>query len=330
MATMTLYASEILVNNSSSGSPVYTWTDYTTSGTPYVASHGNGTPQNCQLKFGANPILASSAVHNITFNYYVSAITDTSTDTKFSVYPTNTNKHSIEGGFSSPESFPPIGGKLIGQTTSSGWKSADITSQWVQLSSVGGIWYLLMNLGTSWGGSAKLSLTSNASASKMNVVINYTPPYTACTAPNAISVSNNNVRPDEMVTLSWSGAAGGTANAISGYDIYRSTSVGSGYALLMSVTSTSSAASTSVSAPMTKGATYYYKVVTKGVAGAAYHSGQSSAYAALSTAPYGNTVGYYQGGAMILCEIYYFNGSEWMECIPYYRHGGGWKECHSG
>ena len=47
--------------------------------------------------------------------------------------------------------------------------------------------------------------------------------YSAPSAPTSLSFSANNVAPGATVTLSWSGAAAGTNNAITGYKVYRST-----------------------------------------------------------------------------------------------------------
>lgn len=111
--------------------------------------------------------------------------------------------------------------------------------------------------------------------------------YTACTAPTAVSVSSTGVAPGAIVTLSWSGAAAGTNNAITGYQVYRATSATGTYSLLSSVTSTATSGSTTVSAPTTSGSSYCYKVLTVGTK-SGYNSGQSSQYATLTctfTAP---------------------------------------------
>ena len=47
--------------------------------------------------------------------------------------------------------------------------------------------------------------------------------YSAPSAPTSLSLSANNVAASATVTLSWSGAAAGTNNAITGYKVYRST-----------------------------------------------------------------------------------------------------------
>ncbi|MBQ8201227.1 MAG: hypothetical protein IJZ74_05610, partial [Clostridia bacterium] len=105
--------------------------------------------------------------------------------------------------------------------------------------------------------------------------------YTACTAPTTVKVSTTNVAPGASVTLSWSGAAAGTNNAITGYQIYRSTSASSTYSLLTSVSVTATSGSATVTAPTASGSSYYYKVLTVGTK-SGYNSGQSSTYATLT------------------------------------------------
>ena len=108
--------------------------------------------------------------------------------------------------------------------------------------------------------------------------------YTACTAPTAVSVSANNVAPGASVTLSWSGAAAGTNNAIAQYQVYRATAAAGSYSLLTTVTGTATSGSTGVTAQTTRGSSYYYKVLTVGAV-SGYNSGQSTAYATLTTMP---------------------------------------------
>lgn len=105
--------------------------------------------------------------------------------------------------------------------------------------------------------------------------------YTACSAPTTVKVSTTNVAPGASVTLSWSGAAAGTNNAITGYQIYRSTSASGSYSLLTSISTTATSGSTTVTAPTASGSSYYYKVLTVGTK-SGYNSGQSSAYATLT------------------------------------------------
>jgi len=110
------------------------------------------------------------------------------------------------------------------------------------------------------------------------VTINYTP-TTACTAPTSVGVNNAAPAPSASVILSWSGAGAGTNNAVVGYNIYRATSAGGTYYYLTN----SATASVAVTSPSNVGSSYYYKVLTRGAAGATYYSGLSSAYAGLTT-----------------------------------------------
>ena len=95
------------------------------------------------------------------------------------------------------------------------------------------------------------------------------------TAPSTVTTPTN-VAPSSTHNLTWSGAAAGTNNAISTYEIHRSTDGGATYSLL----TTDSASPLAVTAPSTNGGTYSYKVKT---VGARSSSGLSSAYATLTT-----------------------------------------------
>ena len=120
----------------------------------------------------------------------------------------------------------------------------------------------------------------NMTFASNSVVIDYTPPYTKCTAPTTVTVSPSSTGRSKTASLSWSGAGDGTNNAITGYDVYYSTtSSTSGFALLSSPT----ASPIDVTSSATNGGTIYYKVVAKGAAGASYYSDMSSAVATLTS-----------------------------------------------
>ena len=124
--------------------------------------------------------------------------------------------------------------------------------------------------------------SSSVTYSSISLTITYTEPYSACTAPSTVSTPTD-VAPGTDVTLSWSGAGAGTNNAITGYQVYRSTSAASGYtALGNKVVATATSGSLTVTSHATNGSSYYYKVATIGTV-AGYDSGQSSAYATLKT-----------------------------------------------
>jgi len=128
----------------------------------------------------------------------------------------------------------------------------------------------LVNLGAQSGSLAYADIT---------VYVDYTEPYSKCTPPTTVAVSPVSTGKSKNASLSWSGAAGGTNNALNGYDVYRSTSPTSGFTLL----SSPSASPISVESPATNGGKFYYKVVAKGAAGAIYYSDLSSAYATLES-----------------------------------------------
>lgn len=98
---------------------------------------------------------------------------------------------------------------------------------------------------------------------------------TACGAPTACAV--NDALSTGNVTLSWSGATAGTANAISGYEIqYRDSSNGStwgSWSALKTVSSTATSGSLSVAPPSTAGYYRQFRVRTQGAAGSSYYSG---------------------------------------------------------
>ena len=123
--------------------------------------------------------------------------------------------------------------------------------------------------------------TSTSTVSEVYLLIDYDVVLTSCGEPTSVRVSPTSAAPGAKLSLSWSGAAAGSGNPITGYQIYRSSSPDSGYSLLTTVSTTSTSGSTTVTAPTTNGAVYYYKVLTLGTY-SGYNSGMSSAYASLT------------------------------------------------
>ena len=120
----------------------------------------------------------------------------------------------------------------------------------------------------------------------MTLVITYTPPYTSCSAATSVLVSNSTPDITSSVLLSWSGAAGGTNNAISGYKIYRATTSGGTYSALTvnvrDVSTSESSGSYNVTSPDTYDSSYFYKIKTIGsVTG--YDSDLSTVYAQVTS-----------------------------------------------
>lgn len=103
--------------------------------------------------------------------------------------------------------------------------------------------------------------------------------YTACSAPTTITASGI-VTPSGTFTVSWSGASGGTNNAISSYQIYWKVSsdgsapTTSSYTGTKNITSTSTSGSTSITlSSAQRGRKVVCGIVTQGSAGASYYSG---------------------------------------------------------
>jgi hypothetical protein len=81
---------------------------------------------------------------------------------------------------------------------------------------------------------------------------------------------------ENAVTLSWSGASGGTNNAVTGYEIqYRESSNNSAWGAwtaLVTVSTTAASGSASVSPPSTRGYYRQFQIRTLGAAGSSYYS----------------------------------------------------------
>ena len=127
-------------------------------------------------------------------------------------------------------------------------------------------------------GSGEADVRGYTAAATIKMTLNYTLPYTSCTAPTSVTAADTNVAPGATVRVSWSGASGGTNNAIKSYTLYRSTDDSTYTVLKSGITNTYY----DVTSPTTNGATYYYKVKTVGnVSG--YDSGMSSKKATIRT-----------------------------------------------
>lgn len=100
--------------------------------------------------------------------------------------------------------------------------------------------------------------------------------YSACSAPTSTSLSASTVDAGTKVTFSWSGASGGTNNAIVGYSL-KITDETAGTATYPYINSTSSSGSYQVSTGGLGGHTLKVQVLTCGAAGKNYYSGYTTA-----------------------------------------------------
>jgi len=135
-------------------------------------------------------------------------------------------------------------------------------------------------------GSGTVSFTLRRSSGSGNILnlrsgitgtltLNYEINPTACTAPSACSVSST--LSEDNVTLSWSGAAGGTNNSISSYEIQYSESSDNAtwgaWTALTTVSTAATSGSVLVAPSSTRGNYRRFQVRTRGAAGASYYSG---------------------------------------------------------
>lgn len=121
----------------------------------------------------------------------------------------------------------------------------------------------------------RLTLTSGVIDNSSYTVLSSPLLITAAGAPTACSV--NQTVAEGNVTLSWSGASGGTNNAISSYEIQYSDSSNNStwgsWTALTTVTTTATSGSVSVAPPTTRGNYRRFQVRTRGSAGSGYYSG---------------------------------------------------------
>lgn len=121
----------------------------------------------------------------------------------------------------------------------------------------------------------RLTLTSGVIDNSSYTVLSSPLLITSCGAPTSCSVSSTVA--EGTVTLSWSGASGGTNNAISSYEIQYSDSSNNStwgsWTALTTVTTTATSGSVSVAPPATRGYYRRFQVRTRGTAGASYYSG---------------------------------------------------------
>lgn len=97
---------------------------------------------------------------------------------------------------------------------------------------------------------------------------------TKCSAPTAVSLSPTAIDKGGSTTLTWSGAKAGTNNAITAYQIYRSTD-NSSFTLDQTYQTSATSGSLKLTLSPSADTTYYYKIITVGsVSG--YNSGYSS------------------------------------------------------
>lgn len=182
---------------------------------------------------------------------------------------------------------------------SAGYTLAEVTRYDIKFNSsnyTGATWEFNFGTGFDQNAIASISFFGLNDASKIfvknaqSVAVNYTP-ITVCSAPTAASVSPSLCENDP--TLSASGAAGGSANEITGYEIqYAESANGTTYGAwtaLKTVSTTGTSLSTTVTLPSVRAYSRKYRLRTRGAAGTSYYSGWKETNAikrnSLPTAP---------------------------------------------
>ena len=132
--------------------------------------------------------------------------------------------------------------------------------------------YTISNGGAKWVTFARGSRSTSFSAPALL--------YTNCSAPTSVTVSPTTAKVGQTVTISWSGASGGTNNSITGYEVQWT--VGDGWSSLGTFTGTSITDSFGSYALGKKGT---YRVRTLGSAGASYYSGWRESNSILINTP---------------------------------------------
>lgn len=155
--------------------------------------------------------------------------------------------------------------------------------------------------------------------------------YTACSAPTAITASGI-VTPSGTFTISWSGASGGTNNAISSYQIYWKVSsdgsapTTSSYTGTKNIASTSTSGSTSITlSSAQRGYKVVCGIVTRGSAGASYYSGiktggsvKINLLPAKPTVVSTNTTVVSTSGTEVIFNVMAGSDSDGQNCTLYY------------
>ena len=128
--------------------------------------------------------------------------------------------------------------------------------------------------GSEYDGMSSQPHTSTQSYSDISIVIDYTPPYSACGAPTAATLSASVAETDP--TLSFSGAKSGGTNTITGYEIqYAESPNGTtwgAWTALKTIALTATSGSTTVALPSTRGYYRKYHIRAQGSMGSTYYS----------------------------------------------------------
>lgn len=211
---------------------------------------------------------------NVEYEYNYSSCSAPSTVSQNTVYPAAGGTAVINWSGARAGTNNPISGYEIYRSSGSSYSllttvSSSSTSGTLTVNAPSnmGDWYYykVKTLGTISGYDSGLSSNYASICAKT---------ITACSAPSTIKVSAATIDSGNSTTLSWSGAAAGTNNAITGYEIYYSNN-NTDFSLKSSYKTTGTSGSLTITHTSSNDATVYYKVKTIGTV-SGYDSGYSS------------------------------------------------------
>lgn len=173
-----------------------------------------------------------------------------------------------------------------------------------------------------WNGDAEVSSSTYDPDIQFNKITGIAKGITACTAPTSFTASPDVF--EDTVTLTWSGAKGGTNNAITGYETQYSTSMdGGGWSAWANRGIETSSPATS--APGHKRGRYTkYRIRTIGAAGSAYYSGWKESNAVKKAEPRAYI---HNGTKAVPHGVDIHNGAEYVRHYPYKYDGEKWVPC---
>ena len=143
---------------------------------------------------------------------------------------------------------------------------------------------------------------------------------TACTAPTSFTVTPEIA--DNEVTLSWSGASGGTSNAIVDYEIQWASSPDGKSWNSWNAWGTATESPVVDALGLQRGHYEKYRIRTRGSAGSSYYSGWKESNVIQRANP---SARIYNGTTYESYAVYIHDGTQFARYAPYIHNGSAWE-----
>lgn len=288
-----------------------TWCDATEDGTISILYRSNNERIGlAQLRLPSTT-LSSLNIDSVKLYLYIDdAMSDV--DTSLYLYCTNVSQY-IESPY----------GDDFGNISTTGYIELDITSLFNGLSNKDAVWYLDISVLCDDIDDIEIGTNGTSSPGVPYIVVNYIPPFTACSAPTSVLVDNSLPLIGTTVELSWSGAVAGTNNPITKFEIYRSATFDGTYTYIDEISTSNTYGSKSgIIIPTTIGGTYFFKIKTIGTE-SGYDSDLSVYVQITTSAPTIHRKG--SGSTLEAMILKRHNGTSWV-IMKLERHdGSSWK-----